>query len=359
MTTILTDVANDTASHSDEDAFMNHLGFDPANEDAPQKKRKPSEEVENEDDSEAPEADADEETENSDESPEDEEAEGETEEAVEKPSTKKFVDSADHAATYIKVKEGDQDLEVSVKDLARLYGQEASLTRKSQEVADLRRVADEGVAKNVAALNVLHEKAKQKAEPYKNIDWLAVSKNPAITAADASALQAEAKAAFDDVAFFDTQLGSLMTSISDKQKADTVAQAKVCISALSTEGTADKPNPLYIKGWGDNNNKVYDDLRSFAVEMGADSNAINSLTDPVAFKLMHMAMQFKRGSSKVLTVKTKKSPTKIVKTSSSIPASSNATVASRNKAITKLQRTGSDEDGINAFLSSMGSPARD
>ena len=147
-----------------------------------------------------------------------------------------------------------------------------------------------------------------------------------------------------------------MTSITDKQKSDTVAQAKVCISALSTEGTADKPNPLYIKDWGD---KVYDDLRSFAVEMGADSNAINSLTDPVAFKLMHMAMQFKRGSSKVLTVKTKKSPTKIVKTSSSIPASSNAPVAARNKAITKLQRSGSDEDGVNAFLASMTSGPRE
>lgn len=340
-------VANDTASPSDEDAFMKHLGFDPADEDAPQKKREPSKEVENEDDSEAPEPDADDD-ENSEETPEGEGDEGKDEEVEEKPAKdKKYVDSDE---TYVKVKVGDEDKEVSVKDLKRLYGQEASLTRKSQEVADQRHVADEGVAKNVAALNVLHEKAKAKAEPYKNIDWLAVSKNPAISAEDASALQAEARAAFDDVAFFDTQLGSLMTSISDKQKADTVAQAKVCISTLSTEGTAEKPNPLYIEGWGD---KVYDNLRSFAVEMGADNNAINALTDPVAFKLLHMAMQFKRGSSKVLTVKTKKSPTKIVKSSTSTPATSNSSTTSRNKAIANLKRSGSDEDGVNAFMASM------
>ena len=154
---------------------MNHLGFDPADEDAPQKKRKPSSEVENEDDSDAPKEEADD-TEDSEETLETEEDEGETEEAEEKPSKdKKYVDSDE---TYVKVKVGDEDKEVSVKDLKRLYGQEASLTRKSQEVADQRRVADEGVAKNVAALNVLHEKAKLKAEPYKNIDWLAVSKNP-------------------------------------------------------------------------------------------------------------------------------------------------------------------------------------
>ena len=352
MSTILSDVADNTNEDAfGDDAFMTHLGFDPANEDAPQKKREPSKEVENEeDDNEAPEAEA-EGDEATDESPEAEGDEGEAEETEEKTTTdKKFVDSADHAGTFIKVKNGDQDLEVSVKDLARLYGQEASLTRKSQEVAEARRVADEGVAKNVAALNVLHEKAKLKAEPYKNIDWLAISKNPAISAADATALQAEAKAAFEDVAFFDNQLGTLMTTISEKQKADTVAQAKVCISALSTEGTAEKPNPLFIKGWSD---KVYDDLRSFAVEMGADSNAINSLTDPVAFKLMHMAMQFKKGSSKVLTVKTKKSPTKIVKTSTPTPASSNSTVTARNKAITNLKRTGSDEDAEAAFLASF------
>lgn len=69
--------------------------------------------------------------------------------------------------------------------------------------------------------------------------------------------------------------------------------------------------------------------------------------------MLHMAMQFKKGSSKVLTVKTKKSPTKIVKTSTSTPASTNAPVADRNKAITKLKKSGSDEDGVNAFMASM------
>jgi hypothetical protein len=348
MSTIHTDVAADTntaSSYEDgDDAFLSHLGFDPADEDAPQKKRKPSEEVENEDDSEAPKEEA-EDDEASEETPETEGEEGETEEAEEKPKDKKYVDSDE---TYVKVKIGDEEKEVSVKDLKRLYGQEASLTRKSQEVADQRKAADEGIAKNVAALNVLHEKAKAKAAPYQNIDWLAVSKNPAISAADASALRDEAKAAFDDVAFFEKDLGTLMTTISDKQKANNVAQAKVCISSLSTEGTAEKPNPLYIEGWSD---KVYDDLRAFAREMGSDANTINALVDPVAFKLLHMAMQFKRGSSKVLTVKTKKSPTKIVKSSGS-PASSSTTPTqtARNKAVSKLGKSGSDEDGVNAFM---------
>jgi len=344
-----TDVAADYDDGDfDGSEFMNHLGFDPADADAAPKKKKPSEEVENEDEREAPEAEA-EDDKSTEETPEDEDAEGEEEDATDKPADKKYVDSDE---TYVKVKIGDEEKEVSVKDLKRLYGQEASLTRKSQEVADQRRVADEGIAKNVAALNVLHEKAKAKAEPYRNIDWLAISKNPAVSAADASALRDEAKAAFDDVAFFEKDLGTLMTTIGDKQKADTVAQAKVCISSLSTEGTAEKPNPLYIEGWSD---KVYDDLRAFAREMGSDANVVNSLVDPVAFKLLHMAMQFKRGSSKVLTVKTKKSPTKIVKSSSSSTNTSSSSVGARNKAITNLKKSGSDEAAMDAFMVGLGS----
>jgi hypothetical protein len=338
------------------DAFMTSFNIDPeegddVSEDASKKKRKPSEEVETTEDDAAKDEGAEDDA--SDENP-DAEADSDEDEATDKDAEegkskkKSYVDSDD---TYVKVKVGEEEREVSVKDLKRLYGQEASLTRKSQEVADQRRVADEGVAKNVAALNVMLEKAKAKAAPYAGIDWLAVSKNPDISAAEASALRDEAKAALDDVAFFEKDLGSLMTTISDKQKADTVAQAKVCISALSTPGTDDKPNALYIEGWND---KVYDDLRAFASELGASQQSVNAMVDPVAFKILHMALQFKRGSSKVLTVKTNKSPKKIVKTSSSTPASKgSASTTDRTKAVANLKRSGSEEDAVNAFLASM------
>jgi hypothetical protein len=346
-----------TAALSDDDAtnaFLTSFKIDPEEgddeQDAP-KKKKPSKEVEPTEDDAAKDEGA--EDENSDESPEDE-ADSDEDKATDKDDEddksdkKTYVDSDE---TYVKVKIGDEEKEVSVKDLKRLYGQEASLTRKSQEVADQRRVADEGVAKNVAALNVMLEKAKAKAAPYAAIDWLAVSKNPAISAAEASALRDEAQAAIADVSFFEKDLGGLMTAIADKQKTDSVAQAKVCISSLSTPGTDDKPNALYIEGWND---KVYDDLRSFARELGADANSVNSMVDPVAFKVLHMAMQFKRGSSKVLTVKTNKSPTKIVKTSSSASTSkAPASTTDRKKAIANLKRSGSEEDAVNAFMAGM------
>jgi hypothetical protein len=359
MSTIQTDVAAVTIPNgpTDEDgtidAFMTHLGVDPDEDAEARKRKKPSDEVETTKKDDAAE-DEGAEDENSDESPEDE-AEGDEDEATDKDADedksdkKSYVDSDE---TYVKVKVGDEEKEVSVKDLKRLYGQEASLTRKSQEVADQRKAVDTQLATNVAALNVMLEKAKAKAVPYQNIDWLAVSKNPNISAEEASALRDEAKRAFDDVSFFEKDLGTLMTAIGEKQKAATVAQAKVCIEALSTPGTDEKPNPLHIEGWSD---KVYDDLRSFARELGADPKDVNAMVDPVAFKVLHMAMQFKRGSSKVLTVKTNKSPTKIVKTSSSTPAArdNSASTSARNKAIANLKKSGSAEDAENAFLVGM------
>jgi hypothetical protein len=333
------------------DAFLKSFNIEPDEEDADAvpKKKKPSEEEtkdEAAEDEGAEEESTDEGLEDEAESDKDEAAEEDAEKDTKK---KSYVD--DDSETYVKVKVGDEEKEVSVKALKRLYGQEASLTQKSQEVAAQRKAADEGVAKNVAALNVLHEKAKAKAAPYAALDWLAISKNPNISAEEASALRDEAKAALDDVAFFEKDLGSLMTSISDKQKAETVVQAKACISALSTPSTDDKPNPLHIEGWSD---KVYDDLRSFARELGAEPNAVNSMVDPVAFKILHMAMQFKRGSSKVLTVKTKKSPTKIIKTSSNSSASkAPASTTDRTKAVATLKRSGSEEDAVNAFMAGM------
>lgn len=339
------------------DAFMASFkiddeGHDPDGVDAPSKKKKPSVEVETptKDDAVKEEGAEDE---VSEETPENEAESDETEtteqEADEDEGNKKsYVDSDD---TFVRVKVGDEEKEVSVKDLKRLYGQEASLTRKSQEVAEQRRIADEGVAKNVAALNVMVEKAKAKAAPYAAIDWLAAAKNPNISAEELTGLQAEAKAAFEDVQFLEKDLGGLMTAVAEKTKADTAAQAKVCIASLSTPGTEAKPNPLHIEGWND---KVYDDLRSFARELGADAKSVDAMVDPVAFKVLHMAMQFKRGSSKVLTVKTNKSPKKIVKTSSSSPASkANASKTDRNAAVSKLAKTGSEEDAVNAFLVGM------
>src|SRR5262249_47659052 len=76
--------------------------------------------------------------EGSDASPEQTE-EGAEEGETEKAPKRKYAEED----AYAKVKVGDQELEVSVKDLKRLHGQEAALTRRSQEVAAERKATQD------------------------------------------------------------------------------------------------------------------------------------------------------------------------------------------------------------------------
>jgi hypothetical protein len=68
-----------------------------------------------------------------------------------------------------------------------------------------------------------------------------------------------------------------------------------------------------------------------------------------------MAMQFKRGSAKVVTQKVNKTPTKIVKNSASAPAArSSAKTVTVKQATTKAMKSGSQDDAINAFEAMFG-----
>jgi len=308
------------------------------------KRKKPSEKGNEEDDNSSNEEQDDDEANDedaSDESPDDDDEGDEGEdENDDKAKDKKYAESDD---IYVKVKVGDEEHEVPVKDLKRLFGQEAALTRKSQEVADERKAVEADRAKNIAGLDIMLKRASERANPYRQINWAALMKDPAVTADDVSALQAEAQRAFDDEQFLKTELDGFMTQVQEAQKAERGKSAQACIKALTTEDS-----PTFIKGW---NETLYNDIRAFGVEMGLDKEMVNGLTDPAAFKMMHMAMQFKRGATKVQTTKVNKTPKKIVKTSASPSANKPpAKSVERKIANDRLKKTGSMDDAENAFL---------
>ena len=350
MTTIREDVATTNeypdAIEGDNDIVNAFLADPEEGEDA--SKKKPSDNTgtdedegdesstdENANDDDANDEDA------SDESPDDD-GEGKDGEDNEDDKTKekKFADSDD---TYVKIKVGDEEHEVSVKDLKRLWGQEASLTRNSQEVAEQRKAVEADRAKNIAAYDKLLQSATARADQYRALPWTQLIKDPDVPAEQLQALQAEAQKALDEETFIKSELDGFMTKVTEEQKAERVKSAQTCIKTLTNP-----ESPLHIKGW---NEAVYNDLRAFGTEMGFDKEMVNNLTDPVGFKILHMAMQFKRGASKVVTKKVNKTPTKIVKNSASSPAAraSSKTVTAK-QAVNKAVKSGSQEDAINAFL---------
>ena len=99
----------------------------------------------------------------------------ETEGEADKTKAKKY---ADDEGTYVKVKVGEEEHEVAVKDLKRLFGQEASLTKKSQEVAERTKAAEYAQAKSLAALDVMVKRAQESANPYRNVNWGSLDEGP-------------------------------------------------------------------------------------------------------------------------------------------------------------------------------------
>ena len=351
-TAINSDAAtNDYPTELDDDAFV--AAFlegapeegDDADEDQPSKKKQPAAE-----DRETPDADEDAD-ETSEETPEDEDAEDESEgteeneEGEDEAKSKKFADDSDE--TYVKVKVGDDVHEVKVNDLKRLFGQEASLTRKSQEVAAEREAVSKRQAENIAAYDVLLKRATERADKYRALPWTQLMKDPTVPAEQLQALQAEANEVFQDEQFLKAELGNFMQKVAADQQVAMKEQAQACYKAITTEDS-----PTYIKGWND---ELYGDIRKFGSEMGFNTAEMNALTNPAAFKVLHMAMQFQRGVAKVKTVKVNKTPTKIVKNSASAPAARGSTKQTTAKAaIKRAASTGSVEDAAAAFEALMG-----
>ena len=92
---------------------------------------------------------------------------------VDEPTTTSLIADDD---MITKVKVGEDELEVSVKDLKRLHGQEKSLTIKSQEVATQRKALEDKSLQYEASLQKLMEKAQERYKPYAEVDMLVAAK---------------------------------------------------------------------------------------------------------------------------------------------------------------------------------------
>ena len=168
-------------------------------------------------------------------------------------------------------------------------------------------------------------------------------KDPTVPADQLAALQTEAQKAFEEESFLKNEITGFMQKVADDQLKEQQKSASECLKAIN-----DPKSPNHIKGWTE---AMYNDIRSFATEQGLNKDMVNSLTDPGAFKILHMAMQFARGKTKVVTKKVNKTPTKIVKNSASAPAArSSSKVVTANSAVKKAAKSGSQDDAINAFL---------
>jgi hypothetical protein len=299
-------------------------------------------------------ADDEDDDEPSDESPEDKDADDdegeEADDDDEDDKKRKYADDDDE--TYVKLTVNGKEEEVSVKSLKRLYGQEKALTQKSQEVAEHRKSLEQETEKNALAHTAIFKRAEERWAQYAGIDFNLAAKE--LSTDEYAALKAAAQSAYEDVQFLGTQLDAFHGTIKQRQQADLVDRAKKSLEVLTGD-----PESGGIDGF---NEKLYEDVRAYAIKEGFSRETVANLVDASAIRIMHKAMLYDRGRAKAsskttIVKKVDKTPKKVIKTSSA-PDRTNSDSKSHSaqfaKANAKLRETGSMDDAAEAFMALAG-----
>jgi hypothetical protein len=244
----------------------------------------------------------------------------------------------------IEIKIGDEVKKVPIKELTRLYGQEAALTQKSQKTAEALRGAEEQTARAVASAKAILERAQARYQPYKEINdpanwaYLATQMGPA----EFQQLRQDAKAAEDDVKFLEQEVDGYMRQQQQRAGQAYREAAQACLKDLSDPQKG-------IKDWSQ---PLYNELMTFAAEHGVPE--MRQSTSPGAIRLLHMAMQFakaakdaKKAEDKVTKAISK--PSRVIK-----PGSGQTKTAPKRAAMAALRDAADDPDAAaGAFLATF------
>ncbi len=276
-------------------------------------------------------ADPDEDEDEADEAPEDpddaedgdEAAEDDVDdEAEDESGTSAVTEAPDDAIVRFTV-DGETQ-EVTVASLKRLAGQEASLTRKSQE-------ADLVGGRAAAALQAAIEATVEDLQPYAEVDWLVLQQQMEPEEfqwhrANASRHEARYRKLVEQAQGFEQ-------TIQERRKAEVARRAEEANAILSNPETG-------IPGWGD---QLRGEILSFGASQGLDAGDLENITDPAVLKLLNMAMLYSRGQ-KAVAQKVNPTPKKVLKAAKR-DSGAEQTVNVK-KAQQRLAQSGSDEDAV-------------
>jgi len=218
----------------------------------------------------------------------------------------------------VEIVENGETHRATVSELKRLYGQEASLTRKSQQVASQRKEAEDALQRSDALFQAMLKRAEERYKPYSDVDMLLASKT--MDAEDFAALRKEAQAASEDVRFLREEADQFYGEIQKQHQAAQREAAKEAVKVLQEA----------IPDWS---NETYADIRSYAVAQGLPQEQVDSYVDPAVIQILNKARLYDQGK-RVATVKKKAATQKKVLRSQKSPP--NATV--RRKADIDKQR---------------------
>ena len=209
---------------------------------------------------------------------------------------------------------------VSVKDLKRLYGQEASLTKKSQDLATQRKVSEEQMAQTQMSYQKLLERAEARHKPYADIDMLVASRE--MDTETFSQLRQDAKQAEDDLKFLREESGQLVSQAQQQHQEATKEAAADCVKVLQEQ----------LPEWG---NELYSDIRDYAVKSGLPKEQVDQYTDPQVIMLINKARLYDQSKQ---SAKSKKAKAKLSKSKSGKKVLSSKKAPQSSKSIQRAKQ---------------------
>lgn len=232
-----------------------------------------------------------------------------------------------------KVKVGDNELEVSVKDLKRLHGQEKSLTIKSQEVAAQRKALEDKSLQYEASLQKLMEKAQERYKPYAEVDMLVAAKT--MSDDDFMQLRRESQMAKEDLDFFTQEASKYAQNVKNEYQKRLQEEASKTIKILQER----------VPDWSQN---LYNDVRSYAINQGLTAEVVDTIVEPTAIEMMIKAMRYDQGKKVATQKRVVRKQKRVLKSGTSNPTTAKKR---QSEAMERLHKTGSTDDATNAFLS--------
>lgn len=295
------------------------------------------------DDEDDDEADADEAEDEAEEEDSEEDEEGdvdpeesddeEGDEEEEEPAAKKVASDDDEVAVTVDGKE----LRVSVKELKRLYGQEASLTQKSQSLANQRRVIDAQTQYVAQRLQDQYSTAKARADKFKDVDLFSAARE--LEPEEFNALRTAKEAAEAEVKKLEQEGSQFLQEVQKNRQAILKEQARESLKVITKA----------IPEWND---ELYGKVRTFAVSQGMNVDMVNEIVDPSAIMMMHMAMKYAEAQTAApkVTKKVLKAPKKTVRKSEAKTDTTSSQLKAKRQA---ARMTGDVDDVTELFLAAM------
>jgi hypothetical protein len=239
----------------------------------------------------------------------------------------------------VEIKVGEETKKATIKELKRLYGQEAALTQKSQALAAARTAADQKFSQADTALTAMVERAKTAYEPYANLDFMVLAQR--MDTETFQALRQDAAQAESNLKFFEAELTGLQQTQAQHTAQAHREAATACIAELNDPEKG-------IKGWGE---PLYNELMAFGAKHIGPT--VRQMTNPAAIKTLHMAMQWAKSQDALKTAAAKvqaapNKPTVVLK-----PGASKTQGGRQATAMQALRRSGSTDDATDAFLASF------